>query len=298
MKLQSKRNHDTFYVNWWLTDHCNYNCSYCPQELKRGEIPFIDLRHAKSFLNKIKLHTDQTGKSVQLDVTGGEITEWAHLNSLLTYSKSLGFFNSVRTNGSKDRAFYDKFFRSIDRIELVFHPEHAQKSHFLMIVTLALSFEDLDTSITIKCLPEFWDDCKEIQKFIESKWKHISVKMQMLFEDPIKNTVVMKNYSEEQLISFENKSGDLVFQDNNGIETITDYQTLVLHKKNVFTSMNCMIGIEQIVVDATGTIYRGHCRQGKVIGTLDGEIFFPENPKICGRPFCPNAFDIQATKFS
>ena len=298
MKLQSKRNPNIFYVNWWLTDHCNYNCSYCPQELKRGEIPFLDLRNAKSFLNKIKFFADQSEKAVQIEITGGEVTEWAHLESFLTYNKSLGFFNSIRTNASKDRDFYNKIFQIIDKVELVFHPEYAQKSHFLMLVTLASSFENLDTSVTIKCLPNFWEDCKDVENFVESKWENIAVNMQMLFDDPIKNTTVIKDYSEEQLQSFENISGDLVLQTDDGKDIVTDYQTLILQNKNIFTSMHCMIGIEQIVVDARGVVYRGHCRQGKSIGTIDGDVFFPTTPKICGRPTCPNAFDIQATKFS
>lgn len=285
-------------MNWWLTDHCNYDCSYCPDELKRGHIPLIDLRDAKSFLTEVKKHASNIGKTPQIELTGGEITEWSHLIDLLEFSRSLGMRNLVRTNCSRDVGYYQKLFALIDGVDLIYHPEYTQKSHIILLTNMASVYESLNTHIVLNCSPEYWDQCNDIKDFVDNKWPHITATMRMLFKDPIKNTTPLEQYSKEQKITFENQSGDLMFEDDYGNITSTDYQSMILANKNIFTSANCMIGIEQIIVDAWGRVYKGHCRQGRCIGSIDTKVDFPENPQVCNRPSCPNSFDIQATKFS
>lgn len=299
MKCWSDRETNIFYVNWWLTDHCNYNCSYCPQELKRSAIPFIDIRDAKNFVIEVKHHADKLEKIVQLELTGGEITEWAHLEEFLEYSKSLSIRNLVRTNGSKDLSYYLKIFPYLDQIEFIFHPEYSTPSHFIVLLSNVKKFENLSTFVTINVLPEKWRECVGLKTYIESKWNNeIPANLHMTYEDPIYNSIPLESYDSYQLESLENQLGNIFLQDNSNNVISTDHQTMILNQQNVFTSMKCMIGLEQIIVDAWGDVYKGHCRQGKCIGRIGDTIYFPDSPQICNRPMCPNAFDIQATKFS
>jgi hypothetical protein len=77
----------------------------------------------------------------------------------------------------------------------------------------------------------------------------------------------------------------------------TDYQTLVLEGRNKFKGYECWAGIEQVVVDAWGRVYIGHCRQGGFMGNIkDKNIVWPKESAVCTLDRCKNSFDILATK--
>ena len=130
---------------------------------------------------------------------------------------------------------------------------------------------------------------------IKNLYPDLSIQKKMLFSDPLEKTNPLP-YTEPQIKQFENQSGDLIFYEN-GIPIRTDFQTLVIHGKNKFTRNHCYAGIEQLIIDAWGRVYRGHCRQGGKIGIVSKDIQFPIQPVICKKPSCDNGFDIQATKF-
>lgn len=116
----------------------------------------------------------------------------------------------------------------------------------------------------------------------------------MLFQDPIRNTKPM-DYDEEQKQALTKTQGNIIITSTDGLE-YTDYQTMILEKKNRFKTANCSIGIEQIIIDAWGVVRKGHCRQGGLIGHLGKTLVFDGQPVRCLKEDCSNGFDILATK--
>jgi hypothetical protein len=117
----------------------------------------------------------------------------------------------------------------------------------------------------------------------------------MLFEDPVFNTTP-KDYTEEQTIQLKRQHGDIMITVADDVE-YTDYQTLVLEDRNIFTGYKCQAGLEQIVVDAWGRVYKGHCRQNGFMGNIkDKNIVWPKQAAVCTLDYCRNSFDILATK--
>ena len=130
---------------------------------------------------------------------------------------------------------------------------------------------------------------------MQAKWPHIRVNKRMLFEDPVFNTTP-RDYTTNQTMELKRQHGDIKITQGEQIE-YTDYQTMVLEGKNVFKGYQCWAGLEQIVVDAWGRVYRGHCRQGGFMGNIkDKNIVWPTQSKTCALDICRNSFDILATK--
>ncbi len=60
---------------------------------------------------------------------------------------------------------------------------------------------------------------------------------------------------------------------------------------------NCYAGIEQLIVDMDGSIYRGWCKEGGVIGNINNkDLNLPSDPVVCTKTMCHCNFDIMCTK--
>lgn len=294
MKISSTRDPKFFYVNWWLTDRCSWDCSYCHDIIKRGMLPYPDLRDAEDFVAQAHRFATGRGLRLNLDITGGEVTEWPFLIDLLQYAKSLGSVIKIRTNANQSLDDFAKTVDLLDCVEIEFHPEYTQTSHFLLCLHRAAQQPGLVVAVNLNAMPDRWPEIESLDQKIREKWPQFSVKLKMLFEDPVRNTQPMQ-YQEPQKAKLKRQSGNIRI-DYDDEHEFTDYQTLILEEKNQFKGMRCNIGLEQITVDAWGVIRRGHCRVGGSIGSIGKEIRFDPEPVICVKEQCANAFDIQATK--
>lgn len=294
VRLSSTRDSKYFYVNWWLTDHCNWSCSYCHDILKRGDIPFPKLSDVKDFIDQISVFCRRINKTMFLDITGGEVTEYPFLDELLAHARSHDACIKIRTNASQSLKDFRDTIEHLDMIEIEFHPEHTQTSHFMLCLNTAAQQRDLLVTVNLNALPERFSEIEDLETKIRSKWPDFNVKLKMLFEDPVTNTKPMF-YQEPQKAKLKRQSGSMIIDYGDESE-YTDYQTLILEDKNRFEDWQCSIGVEQIIVDAYGIIRRGHCRQGGSIGSIGKAIRFDGLTVICKKSHCVNGFDILATK--
>lgn len=293
MKLSSTRSPGYFWIHWWLTNHCNYNCQYCADILKSGSINQVSLDDCLDFVVQASARANQLELKLRVDLSGGEITKWHGLNDLLAKIKDYKGYTSVRTNASQSLDEFSETVRYLDAATLDYHPEYASPSHYLSIMKLALS-RSLSVNANINMLPDKWQDCELVISEIENRYPSVPINRRMLFQDPINNAqpVIYQPQQEEKLVR---QHGDLVLE-TDGDREFTDYQTLIMENKNQFSGWKCSIGLEQIIVDAYGRVRRGHCGVGGSIGTIGGPIIWDQGFQICNRPRCANAFDIQATK--
>jgi MoaA/NifB/PqqE/SkfB family radical SAM enzyme len=294
VKLSSTRDSQYFYVNWWLTDHCNWDCSYCHDILKRGDLPFPKLDHVKDFIDQISAFCRRINKKIFLDITGGEVTEYPFLDELLLHARSHDSYIKIRTNASQTVDNLCKTLDLVDVVEIEFHPEHTQTSHFMMCLNAAAQKQGLLVSVNLNALPERFHEVEELEHRIREKWANFNVKLKMLFNDPVSNTKPMI-YQEPQKVKLKRQSGSMIL-DYGDDQEFTDYQTLILEDKNRFEDWSCNIGIEQIIVDAYGVVRRGHCRQGGSIGSLGNPLRLDGLTVTCKKSHCVNGFDILATK--
>lgn len=294
MILESTRSKDLFYVDWWLMNHCNYNCFYCADLIKNGSIDLPDITDCLDFVDKVKDHCRHFNRTADFNLTGGEVTQWPFLADLLDKINGFNYRSSIRSNGSCSVDFWNQVIDCVSSVRLEFHPEFQNLSHFVMIVSATMK-KNVDCSILVNMIPERWEELERMIKKLSSLYPDLPISRKMLFSDPSVNTKPLP-YTEPQLEEFENQNGDLIFYDE-GKTLRTNFQSLILHDKNRFSGYSCNSGLEQIIVDAWGRVYRGHCRQGGSIGKIGKTLVLPTEPITCHKPSCSNGFDIHATKF-
>jgi MoaA/NifB/PqqE/SkfB family radical SAM enzyme len=294
MKLRSTRDNNYLYIDWWLMNHCNYNCSYCPDILKNGSIDLPNIVDCKAAVDQINSFANTQGKKCHYYLTGGEVTQWPWLIDLVEHIKQKNNYVRMRTNVSMPITEWQRLISSVDSINIEVHSEHTPISHFMLCLHAAKK-KNVNVSITVNMLPDRWQELEGVISKIQQIWPDQHVHRKMLFEDPAINKQPMQ-YQPEQKVKLKRQHGDLISVDEQGEEEFTDFQTLLFEGKNKFQNQTCQAGIEQLIIDAWGRIKRGHCGQGGLVGKLGIEFAGVQNPVICKADACRNGFDITATK--
>lgn len=292
--VASTRPSNTFYVNWWLMNHCSWACSYCNETIRKGNIDLPYLLDCKRFIDEIVLFAAAQNKTASIDFTGGEVTEWSDFEELLAYAHIQGCETQFRTNANLGLAEWNKLLASVTRVLIEHHPEHTSTAHFLMAVAAAHD-AGVAVVVNINMLKDSWAASEKLYNKMQTKWPTMRINKRMLFEDPVFNTTP-KDYTKEQTLQLKRQHGDITITTADDVE-YTDYQTMILEGKNIFKGYECRAGLEQIVVDAWGRVYKGHCRQNGFMGNIkDKNIVWPKQASVCALDACRNSFDILATK--
>jgi pyruvate-formate lyase-activating enzyme len=294
MQLRSTRDDQYFYIDWWLMNHCNYNCSYCPDIIKSGSIDLPNIEHCLKFVDQVNNFAKTLGKTCNYYFTGGEVTQWPWLVDLIKHIKTKNSKVRIRTNASMPIAEWHALLDTVDSINLEVHSEHTTISHF-MLCLYAAKKKNVDVNITVSMLPDRWQELEDTITKIKKMWPDQPVHRKILFEDPAVNKQPME-YQPAQKVKLKRQNGDLIYTNEAGQEEFTDYQTLMLEGKNTFPEQQCMAGVEQLIIDVWGRIKRGHCGQGGLVGKLGIEFTGVQNSVSCKADACRNGFDIQATK--
>lgn len=292
-KIRANRNNKKFYVDWWFTDHCNYNCSYCPEELKRGWLPFVDIKDCKKTLDQLSFHARKKNLQLDIDLHGGEITQWPHLYELLEHIKDLNATVGIQTNGSQSLEEFTRYTEHLDRVTLNFHPEYSQKSHFINLIRSAIE-KGVSVCINLNVIPERFEEIENFYDLLRGRYPDLYIHKKMLFQDPIRKTQPL-DYEQRQIDKFKRQSGSIIIEEH-GTSYFSDHQTMVIERENLLKGANCSIGKEQLIIDAWGVLRRGHCRVSGNLGKLGEDIDLDLETVKCYKASCNNAFDILATK--
>jgi MoaA/NifB/PqqE/SkfB family radical SAM enzyme len=292
--VASTRPQNKFYINWWLMNHCSWACSYCHDIIRKGNIDLPYLNDCKQFVTDAVFFAANQNKTPRIEFTGGEVTEWTDFLELLSYAHTQGCETHFRTNANLGLNRWQEYLAVVDDILIEYHPEHTSPAHFLLAVNAAVD-AGISVTVNLNMLKDTWEDSQAVYDKIQLKWPQIRLNRRMLFDDPVFNTSPQE-YTQEQIVQLKKQHGDIKITTGANVE-YTDYQTLVLECRNKFKGYECWAGIEQVVVDAWGRVYRGHCRQGGFMGNIkDKNIVWPTQPKPCTLDACRNSFDILATK--
>ncbi|TKZ36139.1 radical SAM protein, partial [Brachyspira catarrhinii] len=127
-------------VNWEITSHCNYKCSYCFGNAGMNNPQFNSFEELKKIANKI---FDIKRDYYNILLIGGEPTVHPNFLDLLKYFNELDKKISLNivSNGSKSIEYHKKLFESIKDKELLFnisvHLEQCRLEHIANIIILA-----------------------------------------------------------------------------------------------------------------------------------------------------------------
>lgn len=277
-------------------NHNSRKASYEHELLHCGNIDLPYLKDCKRFIDQTTIFSSKFNKQTDLNFTGGEVTEWADFPDLLAYCKTQNCRIGFITNATAPIVTLTEVFRNSDSVIIEVHPEFSVISHLFSALQIASNF-NLSIIVNINMLPKHWSEMEDLYDKISQRHPLISLNKKIVFEDPVFNTTPQA-YTEEQTDTLKNQWKDIKIEHDN-IITYTDFQTMILEKSNRFQGYKCWAGIEQIIVDAWGRVYRGHCRKNGFMGYLkDPQIFWYDSPMICKLESCVNHFDLRATKQS
>ncbi len=297
---------DWFVVNWCLGNTCNFECSYCPAELHDGSKPWPSLDSIKAFITKT---VEQTApRKVYFEFTGGEVTLYKHFIEICQHCTELGAKVGLISNGSRTLRWWEENKQYFDHVCLSFHPQFAEADHFIEVAKLL--HNDIRTHVNIMMDPEKFDYCYAVANKVKNLG-NLSMALQPLIHDfgdtLFDYTPAQKNIFDKQheLItkhikftkSFDYYRGAMRIMYNDGTTEVSSAHRFISFKTNDWSGWKCYSGVEQVIVDMDGSIWRGWCRVGGPIGYIhDEQLIIPTDPVICNKTMCHCNFDIMSTK--
>ena len=308
IKLEhSKPEHSNwFVVNWCLGNTCNFSCNYCPENLHDGSVKWPTIETIKSFISRV---VDQVSpKKVYFEFTGGEVTLYRNFVQICQHVTSLGAKVGLISNGSRTLRWWEENKQYFDHVCLSFHPEFSKVDHFIDVVRLLNN--DVRTHVNIMMDPNQFDYCYSVANKVKDLG-NISMALQPLIHD---FGEVLFDYNEFQKKIFE-KQHDLISKHikftrtfeyyrgamkmvySDGKTEVSSAHRFLSFKTNDWSGWKCYAGVEQIIIDMNGNIFRGWCLEGGKIGNIDDKkLKLVKSPILCTKKMCHCNFDIMSTK--
>ena len=289
-------------VNWCLGNSCNYACSYCPEVLHDASVPWVPLEVVTKFCDRVLKHyRGKADRPVYFEFTGGEVSHNKDFISILKYLKERDVWTGMISNGSKALTWWEKAKPYLDHACFSFHPESAKPDHFKKVI--GFLNDSVTLHVNVMMLPEKFEECLELAKWVEHETENVTVAIQPLLKD---FSDEMYSYTPEQKKRLENQIFNIrfnkplktyrgrmvkVFEDGS-TETLSGPE-LIAKRENRWAGWHCRAGLDELVVDFHGDIYRGWCLEGGRVGNVKMEtIRFPEAPVLCQRDFCHCVLDV------
>lgn len=285
--FRTSTNFDAKYITWECTTECNYKCSYCWPACHDGKYRWPDADKTNKLIEYIKTFSE--GKTVILDIMGGEPTLWPDLerfchavgnNSLITFS----------SNGSRTARWWQNFTAPINHLVFSFHPENAHLEHFLqMLNEVHVRYR---TTVYVLYHPKFKDICLNAFDKLTTNDLKISVKMKRIIDNDRFNSTEDIEILSKIYFNCEIKAKQVdmdMFIDN----TLVNPNKLIAQDKHSFTSWTCNLGQNYRYIKADGTIYGAACSVATALGNVyeHGETVAPA-ATTCTAKFCDCVVDL------
>lgn len=299
-------NENWFVVNWCLGNSCNFKCSYCPSGLHDGSVAWPHVDVVKSFILKIK--DQHPSKNLYFEFTGGEVTLYRDFIEVCKFCTSLGIKVGLISNGGRTARYWKENMQYFDHVCLSFHPEYASEDNF--IENIKLIHNDIRTHVNIMMSPEKFDYCFAVANKIKNLG-NLSMALQPLIHDfgdkLFDYTAVQKNILDKQheLITkhikftkeFAYYRGAMRKVKQDATTQVSSAHRFINDRANDWSGWDCYAGVEQLIVDMDGSVYRGWCKEGGLVGKIDDpNLQLPCAPVRCKKTMCHCNFDIMSTK--
>lgn len=307
-------------VEWKIHNVCNYNCSFCHVSNKAGDQYWFPLEKYKDFAQRIMLQAEEEGKFIWFQITGGEPTLYPRLIELLEFIKASGHKVAILTNGSRTIRYWSELAEKNipDILFLTHHTEQSENENHMLDVVSVFQNTSVDIRINVTApKPIFDEGLRRHLRFVEETGGISTLKP--IFSEAASTDRLLSDYTPEQLkILLENSSrrGKLYnsrnivpllphehfgtkmhvkFNDNTSRE-ISVFE-LASRSMNNFKGWQCSIGMDMITIQHD-IIYRGVCRMGGIMGTIDDVDFkFSSEPIVCKSSRCTCLMDLQEPRW-
>jgi sulfatase maturation enzyme AslB (radical SAM superfamily) len=278
-------------IQWQIGNQCNFRCDYCHGDYHDGSNPMLDHEQVLKAFGNLK-ESITSHEEVHLEFLGGEPTISRPVREIITSSNDQRFKFDLTTNASADLDWWRKASPHLNTISLAWHGM-GDTTHFLEVVKLLSSTRPV-TALPIVINAEPWTLkwARAVEVYNQLKQQGHNVKLKLLFANHNKGNNRYLNYSQDQF-DFWTKENNIEVpeQEKKPVEWVEN-QLYTDYKGHL-----CWAGVDQIVIDYFGYVYRGWCKVGSGYGNIFDKPFkLDSNPKVCTRVLCKNGFDQQAKK--
>jgi MoaA/NifB/PqqE/SkfB family radical SAM enzyme len=292
-KITSAWSHqDQIKVEWNLGKRCNYDCSYCPSSIHDNHSPHTNINVLETAVDRLC----KLGKPLRISLTGGEPCVHPNIEDLLEYfkRKNISWIN-LTTNGTRGHRWYLDNEIFFNHLVFSLHFEH----DWLRIVNTILEFHCSAERKFLVNVMAHHNKMNDVRAVVD-KFDEVGIRYairRIRWTDGDHNVFDDMRYAGQDLEWILSK--DATATANCQIDnTITLHANdIIKNHQNQFNGWQCNAGLESLMINWDGEVYRATCRVGGNIGNIYQNTFTaPTNPVVCTRDWCTCAADIPLTK--
>lgn len=277
-------------IQWNIGNVCNRNCSYCPDTLKDGSNLAPTFEQMSFALQNIKGSATEF-ESVMIELTGGEPTASDSIKEFLQQYNESSIKFKLHSNSSGGIEWWDSVIKNLYGVCLTFHIDETL-ADFEKVAELCHTLSDLHINVVVSPDQSRWNHTKTVFETFRNKYN--SVNLQLLYKNFTIENNVYESYSKDQWDYYYQSIG-IDPTDNEAIKKTIEYTKQ--HKLNKFFGNLCWAGVDQIVIDNFGNVYRGWCYANGYLGNVfKDQLKLDNSPRPCPKEFCRNGFDMLAKK--
>lgn len=305
------------YVDWQLSDTCNYKCHYCNFESMGGKYTWPELSLAKNLIDQIVKSSSHDYRTYNL--LGGEPTLWKFYGDFCQYIKSVDHNSVIQTltNGSRTLRWWQQFAPYMDKVVISHHSASSSAEHTSDVLKICSSH----CSVSVQVLMDAnnFDECVEHFDYLLSnnsgsrivaKKAEVSLGsgIWMQYSDEqqewLKNSLIRTQKNESNPNSYVRTkdiidrkvyagSGDKYWQSSN--------KEIIINNWNHFKGWKCNIGLDMLSIRPNGDIKPSSaCFDDVILGNYkdpDFKLVVPSNRYICKYESCFCGADIEIEKY-
>lgn len=284
---------DTIKVEWNLGKRCNLDCAYCPEYIHDNHSEHTDIDILKRTVEVL----NALDKPVRLSLTGGEPSVHPCIDELLeaiNVSQNITWL-SMTTNATRPARWYASQQHIVDQYVFSLHFE----KDWERLLDNILNYEIIRTNqvlVHIMAHHKYMEPVKSAKynfQLIEIPYVIRRIRWTEgnhdLFDD--------MRYHPNDLDWIKEATATV---DPNCIVDNTAHihaNDVIKLKMNNFKGWTCNAGLESLMINWDGEVYRATCRVGNSLGNVyNGDFNIPTAPITCTRNWCTCEADIPLTK--
>lgn len=283
--------YDSCKIEWNLGKRCNLDCTYCPSEIHDNYSPHTDISVLENAVQAIS-----NIPNVRVSLTGGEPCVHPKIESLLWYMRPRIKWINVTTNATRTSRFYEGL--PVDHLVFSLHFEDTKWKDRLSTILEFDEFNNQKIPYNIHIMAHHDHMKSVIDSCLALQSRNIPYSVRRIrwtekhdwFNDLKYNAKDL-----EWILSQKSTAKENTLIDEKELAHAND---LIKENRNQFKGWNCRAGIESLMINWDGEVYRATCRVGKSLGNIyTGTFKKPEDPVICTRNWCTCAADVNITKW-
>lgn len=283
---------DQIKIEWNLGKRCNYDCSYCPSAIHDNFSPHTDINILERSVDRLC----ELEKPLRISLTGGEPCVHPDIEDFLDYLKRKNiFWVNITTNGTRGYRWYLENEMFFNHLVFSLHFEF----DYTRIVDTILKYYDSaerDFHVNVMAHHDYMPQVKTVvKKFNEIGIKYAVRRIRWTEGDHnIFDDLKYDGADLEWLISHDSTAKPNCRIDDDQIVHAND---VIKKHLNQFKGWTCNAGLESLMINWDGEVYRATCRVGDSLGNIyQGTFIAPETPVTCTRDWCTCAADIPLSK--